>query len=296
MALARRFARQSAVYHPHDYALDDADRLAIDAGQAFFILGSVVAKVECVCRTLREREGFWYYSAKPGESVITDLILPKQEASSGYCHVDAKEVLKAGRIARKRGLVLAAAGHSHGNGTVFSSWTDRGQMEQQTRESVGAISMVSVSAHGKVVGSRESDGHREFDVGFTGCGCKATVRVSSAALGRLKPEDIDVRLDHLLRRTMSVFTTSNNRGKHYVPVCESLWCSLCGAKERRYLGAKSMTVHVVGPIVLGKEEKKALRAEVKEKVADRNAWWRALFDNKGDDTDDKRECEDAASG
>jgi len=87
--LDQRFPRQRVVTHPVEYQLTDDDRVDVRNGQAVFFTGEVLAKAECICRELGDREALWYYAASSRNTcVIEEVIIPKQTGSGVHCQAD----------------------------------------------------------------------------------------------------------------------------------------------------------------------------------------------------------------
>lgn len=63
---------------------------------------------------------------------------------------------------------------------------------------------------------------------------------------------------------ISLFSTSNNRGKHLFPTLRTKYCSVCGHREHEFVPHDETTVHVIGPIELDEAD----AAYVDEKLAE----------------------------
>ncbi len=146
-----RFEQQPVVYRDAAYELSDADREAVADGRAVCVSGAALAKVEAICKEAGDLEAYWYYIADLNErDVVIDVIIPQQRVSACSCHVSPEEVMRCGREARRRGLVITGAGHSHGSGSCFSSHVDRDQHTRLASESVGRRSTITTTSRGTV--------------------------------------------------------------------------------------------------------------------------------------------------
>jgi hypothetical protein len=226
-AKTNRFPMQHVRLHDTDYVPSTGDVCDTEQGRAVLIRGEALAKAELICKWLGAWEVFWYYARQPDSPVIEDVILEEQRVSMCHCTIEAEHVPRAARVARRRGLVIAGGGHSHGGGSLFSSWTDVKQMAQFGREGVGITTSLIGGVPGEVVPGPHHDG----------------------------------------QRTISLFSTSTNRGEHMFPTFETTWCPLCTGRRERHIRAAEVTVHVIGPIRLDREERKSLREDVRTKVS-----------------------------
>ena len=146
-----RFPHQPVVYRDADHELTDSDREAVAAGRAVCVSGSALAKSAAICKEADALEAFWYNLAAAHErDVVIDVMIPRQRVSVGSCRVEPDEVLRCGREARKRGMVIVSAGHSHGHGGCFSSYIDRDQHSRLASESVGRRSTIRTTSRGVI--------------------------------------------------------------------------------------------------------------------------------------------------
>ena len=281
LALERRFPRQAVICHPFGHAITLTERHAVEVGHAVFIHGSVLAKVECICKELGGLEAFWYYvTTEEDPDVIVDQIIPKQRVSAASCKVDDGEDLKVGRRVRKLGLRVWAGGHSHGWSWVFSSQTDRKQMAELASESVGNITTTREMIKGEIYQHHSDNGRNILRASFDR---KRAIEVHVKMNGaKLKKEDLEIELELTYRHIKSCFATHNSHGKHFFPILEVVSCPACGARrQQEYIDVKHVVVHVIGPVRITASEKEKVEDEVRNKVKSWSIWsWRGQTEER----------------
>jgi hypothetical protein len=293
---------QRLIRHPENYVLSNSDAAAVAEGRAVYLTGNAFAKAVYLSRQTGSTEVFFYWLARRDTPLlITDLVVPEQRVTSASCSVDPSEVLRVNRFARSRGCQIVAAGHSHGTMAVFSSCTDRGQLDQLSREQVGFQSRITTTIAGSVAEEavalavpdgeapaalRQAQGGPEqgrraaettaqpppapqatrvFEAKFE-ARPELTVRITTPALPDVKPEALSVELVHDQRRLASSFATFNARGEYLFPIKRSLSCGVCGNLVENSPQDADVSVHVVGPVHLSEGQKKAIAGDVASKV------------------------------
>jgi hypothetical protein len=276
--VSSRCPQQNLVHHGPGYEPDAEDADRIRRGAAVFVSGRALAKAEFICRELGGAEGFWYCTAAEGSPIVLDLLLPRQQVSGSYCHVDGREVLRAEREARRRGQRIVGAGHSHGRLGLFSSSVDEEQVEQLVKEGAALASTQHVPVEGQV---RRLEHHDEKDAGafeatFPTHAARAVFHLGNRGF---HPEATDprVRLELPMRRTVSFFSTSTADGQHLFPVVEALSCTICGSSQLRKIAPRDVAVHVVGDVAITAQEEASLRTELRAKVERLARGWRGDF-------------------
>lgn len=294
----RSFPRQEVVTHPGEYAPTDADRADVDNGRAVCIRGFVLAKVLCICQELGGREALWYFLAPADDpTVICDVIVPKQTGTAGRCKADGREVVRAARRARERGMSIVSAGHSHGWGALFSSTTDHDEMLELATERVGKFSQVTLVGEGTIRELQDvSQEGQAFEARFAD-NPATTVRIATNGRGdRLSATDLTVRLHQSRHKLMSWFSTHNARGKHMIPMLTLVSCPQCGSSHQRRIDAKNVTVHVIGPVAIGDEQRAALSEEVRRKVRGSSWGYYTVKADSGETDPDSDEISSQAPG
>lgn len=265
--LARRFPMQPAVFHDGTYGLTADDRAAVEAGRSLFIRGGALAKAEAVCRYSTAAETFWYWlAAEDQPSVISDLLLPNQTATSCHCAVDSRDVLRANRQARKHGFIIVGGGHNHAHHGLFSSGTDKLQAEQFASEAVGMI-LQDVQRFPGRADKRTAlrDGGQMVDVSFPGNSFTRGVVFAKTAPESVL-DDLACTLIQSRRRSLHCFSTSN-AGGHLFPLLETEFCPACQARADTHILADRVTVHVIGRIAIPGATLAELQAEIRVKVS-----------------------------
>jgi hypothetical protein len=286
-----RFPQQRHVLHPHGYTPGPADRDQVRSGRALFLVGSVLAAIEALCRFCRGSEYLAYYLASLADPfLIDDILIPEQTVSCGSCEVNGQSVLRAGREARARGKRIVGAAHSHGYSSVFSSNTDREQMNKLAGESVGYAQDAMIGLCGTVsrVPQPPTAGHQGRDshvlrVDFDGLDESMEIETARPDLA---PDDLRVIRRRPIRQIVSIFTTSNAEGEHYVPAYKVLTCAHCGHRQEQFVEAQDVVVHIVGPIQMSRRKELAL-LDVAESRIRMGRWrgWSGSYSTRDRDRD-----------
>lgn len=264
--LDARLGEQPAELLDADHQLTDEDLAAIEAGQKLFITGRVLARVEAICREMGSSEVLWYYLGSGTDPVIREVYLPVQRVTSVSCHVSGEDVIRAGREIRRMRHTVLAAGHSHGDGGVFSSHTDWREARTLLLESVARRTCVRERLEAEGLREVKTPDGSALEASLPG----GTVSVEISGPGVRQGKDLKVTFMRTRRQASTVFSTHNSRGHGIFPTLQARYCHLCGTKEELELPPSSLAVSILGPIELSDEEKAGLREQLKEKV--RKGW------------------------
>jgi len=267
-------ASQEIVFVDDEYVPSDEDRLASCRGSMFMVTGEALAMAQTAARLARTTEIFWFWLAdKNNRYVVTSIYIPRMNGSAAFVSVSAEQIIEAAREARRRGLVIVGAGHTH-LGIVFSSRTDINEMATLSTERAGLISRRRESFEGEVQ-----------PVSTDGTGGDAAA--SPGALSVLFPEfpelslelvvpgnmlqeadKIRARLIHERRRIVTSFTTHSASAKPntHVPRHVRETCSLCGQSVQGIMPPRDVTIVVIGECRITLDAEDELARELDEKV------------------------------
>jgi hypothetical protein len=275
------FPDQLARYHPRDFVADEALLEQVRKGKAIIVQGLTLAMAEAAAKAASPDEILFYFLAdRANPYLLKKLYIPHQTTSSGFCRVEGAEVTSVARLARKQNMFVAAEGHSHGRGAVFSSQMDVEQMEEMAAEGIGYLDVRRTRFAGEVFDADGADGGRKrMEVVFPDANGGVKVHIVSSR-NDLSPQDLHVELERETRRRASCFATTNAWGEHLFPVFYYSTCPECGRTEKEFSRAYGVEVHVIGPVEISEEDKAAIGEEVAEKVAPDYRWSSQWSDSK----------------
>lgn len=252
------------VYHGEDYALTDRDFLDALEGRAVYITARAFAVEEHICRTHTSSEAIWYYVADAADPyVVSDILIPRQRASSSSVSVEGGEVFRCAREARQAGGNVVGQGHTHCRMNAFVSRTDSRNLRELHDENCGFCGSVEMSVESS-------------PLTFSGNQATALIpeestTVEIAGLGEnaeTKPAEdarLTLRRDYEVR--VSTFTTGNYYGERCAPTLRSSQCPACGGRTRRFRPPEEVTIHVIGtPPELSEDEAQSIDLQLSEKI------------------------------
>jgi hypothetical protein len=262
---------QAILELPEGYQLTDQDRQAVAEGAAVFLTSKALALAEGLCRLANTREVIWYWiSSSQDYPLITGVMIPEQEGSSGHVEADARSVLRASRQARQEGRAIISAGHSHGGMAVFTSLTDRQQLQQLAAERVGFARVVEERLEGQLPPAAPSaDGLAQnsarFDITVPGA---PDLKLALTAPAGTVAEGATLQVQRARRMDLvTYFSTHNLWGDVHFPAFLTTRCPSCGSRLGEPRLSEEVAVHVIGRRRdLTREERQWLHEEFRRKV------------------------------
>ncbi len=247
-----------------DHAFSEADVQAAQNGQAVYLKGETLAKIELICAEMGHFEVIFYQVADADDplGVIQDICIPYQRVTSASCIVEPREVLRCARRLDQTGRHILWLGHGHGLHPVFTSATDQAQLEAQAREGIGLVSWSRERLPGKVSKKVHREDTVDYEIEFDG-DKKRGVIVSLP--DGVAFEDVRIELEEARRRFVTFFSTSNDRA-HLVAGVRSVACGRCGEVKYSEIPPEEVEVCIIGPVEISEEVRAAILDELDKKV------------------------------